>query len=130
MKQIFVVFLLAVSCMYAQPMRGNQSAKPAVGWDSLKSLMSYPEIARRAGVEATSNVAVKIDSAGNVVDIMISGYNIFDSAIENAVKKVKWQPEMDNNKRRASSVFFDVQFRYKTTTDSQKRTLIIETDKP
>lgn len=132
MKNILVVIVCALLGSYstAQVQRPiNDLARPSAGWDSLKSMIVYPEIARRAGVEGLSNVAVKLDTAGNVVDIMISGYDIFDTSIEGAIKKAAWLPEMDNGKARSTSVFFDVQFQYRNTKGPLKRILTIEADK-
>ncbi len=126
---IAALIALATDC-FAQGNRiQNDHAHPAVGWDSLKSTIVYPEIARRAGVEGISNVAVKLDTTGAVIDIMISGYDIFDSSIEQAVKKARWFPEVENGRPKPTSLFFDVQFQYRNTKGPLRRTLIIEADK-
>ena len=128
-------FLIAVLVLYATVSTAQENrvhsdhARPAVGWDSLKGMIVYPEIARRAGVEGISNVAVKLDTTGAVIDIMISGYDIFDSSIEQAIKKTRWIPEMENGKSKPASLFFDVQFQYRNTKGPLRRTLIIEADK-
>ncbi|MBI2428456.1 MAG: energy transducer TonB [Ignavibacteriales bacterium] len=133
MKRFFVIaaaIVVAVLCVTKTTYAQNEHARPAVGWDSLKSMIVYPEIARRAGVEGLSNVAVKIDASGTVVDIIISGYDIFDDAIEQAVKKISWIPEMENGKAVSTSVFFDVQFQYRNTKGTVRKTLVIEAEKP
>lgn len=132
MKKFFLIaglVILATVC-YAQENRTrSEHARPAVGWDSLKGMIIYPEIARRAGVEGISNVAVKLDTTGAVVDIMISGYEIFDASIEQAIKRTRWLPEMENGKTKPASLFFDVQFQYRNTKGPLRRTLIIEAEK-
>lgn len=132
MKGFFLITLLlvyATVCTTQENRVHSEHARPAVGWDSLKGMIAYPEIARRAGVEGISNVAVKLDSTGTVIDIMISGYDIFDSSIEQAIKKMRWLPEMENGKPKPASLFFDVQFQYRNTKGPLRRTLIIEADK-
>lgn len=132
MKRSFLIVSLVVLAMdcFAQGNRiHNGHARPVIGWDSLKSAIVYPEIARRAGVEGISNVAVKLDTTGAVIDIMISGYDIFDSSIEQAIKKTRWLPEMEGGRPKPVSLFFDVQFQYKNTKGPARRTLIIEADK-
>lgn len=130
MKKVIAVLFTVALFSSAQPMNNVQPARPSAGWDVLKSKIAYPEIARRAGVEGTSNVAVKVDTSGNVVDIIISGYPIFNGPIEDAVKKVSWTPERDGMKVHSSSVFFDVQFQFRSSGGMQKKVLVIEADKP
>ena len=130
MKKAVVILFCISMVAYSQMMNDIHPAHPTAGWDTLRTLIAYPEIARRAGVEATSNVAVKVDSTGKVADIMISGYSIFNASIEKAVRSVSWTPEMEGMKGRSSSVFFDVQFRYKSSSIVQKKVLVIEAEKP
>lgn len=133
MNRFFVVvvfIVLTLLCVPKMTYAQTEHARPSVGWDSLKSMIVYPEIARRAGVEGLSNVAVKIDASGAVVDIIISGYDIFDAVIEQAVKKTSWIPEMENGKSVPTSVFFDVQFQYRNTKGIVRKTLVIEAEKP
>lgn len=133
MKHISVIIALIILSMQSFAQSNSSStdlARPSIGWDAFKNTIVYPEIARRAGVEGISNVAVKLDTTGRVIDIMISGYNIFDASIEQAVKKATWIPQRENGAPRATSVFFDVQFQYRDTKGSYKRTLVIEADKP
>jgi TonB family protein len=127
---MFLVILFFGVCFGQSNSAQRDPAYPALGWDSLKTAIQYPEIARRAGVEGISNVAVKIDSVGNVVDIMISGNAIFNNAIEDAVRNVTWQPGIENYKVRTSSVFFEVQFRYRDSKLKNKRVIVIEAEKP
>jgi len=129
MKKIIAFLFIAALCSSAQTMNITQPARPSEGWDKLKSKIVYPEIARRAGVEGTSNVAVKIDSVGHVIDVIISGYPIFSSPIEQAVKNAAWKPAMEGTKAHESSVFFDVQFQFRSSSGMQKKVLVIEADK-
>ncbi|MEW5798224.1 MAG: energy transducer TonB [Bacteroidota bacterium] len=132
MKGFFLITLLVVYatvCTAQENRVHSEHARPAVGWDSFKEMIIYPEIARRAGVEGISNIAVKLDTSGAVIDIMISGYDIFDSSIEQAIRKARWLPEIENGKPKPASLFFDVQFQYRNTKGPVRRTLIIEADK-
>ncbi len=73
---IFLV-LLIVSIGTAQtPPMVTDAARPAAGWDSLKSMITYPEIARRAGVQGYVNVSVELSETGTVESVSISGYGI------------------------------------------------------
>lgn len=130
MKKVIAVLFTVALLSSAQPMKNIQPARPSDGWDVLKSKIVYPEIARRAGVEGISNVAVKVDSSGNVVDIIISGYPIFNGPIEDAVKKVLWTPEREGMKAHSSSVFFDVRFQFRSTNAAERKVLVIEAEKP
>ncbi|MFA6540242.1 MAG: energy transducer TonB [Bacteroidota bacterium] len=108
----------------------NDPARPEIGWEAFKSMIPYPEIAKRAGVQGYSNASVKLDTAGAVLSVSISGYGIFDKPIEEAVKKVQWLPELDNGKPRETTVIFEVQFQLKSLQDMpKKKILIIESDR-
>jgi TonB family protein len=131
MSKIFFLCFLSASIAAGQSSNTHhEAAYPALGWDSLRYQIAYPELARRTGVEGVVSVAVKIDSVGNVIDVIVSGNSIFSSTIEAAVKNVVWQPDIANYKIRSSTVFFDVRFQYRDPKASKKKVLLIETDKP
>lgn len=133
MKQFFVLTVTAVALLQAQPQNRAQSdpAYPVIGWDSLKSMIVYPEIARRAGVQGYANVSADIDEAGKIVSVVVSGHGIFKSNIEDVVKKVQWKPEMNNGKAVKSSVVFEIQYQIKNIQDMpKKRVLVIESENP
>jgi len=126
-------FFMAVSVCFSQPARPmvNESARPAVGWDSLKNMIAYPEIARRAGVQGYANVSMELTETGAVESVSISGYGIFSSNIEEIVKKLQWLPEMQNGKSVRATVVFELQFQLRSMQDMpKKRVLIIESDLP
>ena len=112
MKNIAVLFLLAVSCVFSQTVNrpANDPARPAIGWDSLKSLIAYPEIARRTGVQGYSDVSVEVDSLGNVGDVEVSGFGIFNQPVKEVVKNVKWLPELSKGKPKAATVLMEINF--------------------
>ena len=128
---IFLV-LLIVSIGTAQtPPMATDAARPAAGWDSLKSMITYPEIARRAGVQGYVNVSVELSETGTVESVSISGYGIFNSNVEEIVKKMKWIPDMRNGKPVKTTVVFELQFQLKNYQDMpKKRIMIIESDIP
>ncbi len=133
MKNIIVVLLIAASCMFSQTgtRPANDPARPAIGWDSLKSLISYPEIAKRTGVQGYSDVSVEIDSAGNVGDVEVSGFGIFNEPVKKVVKNAKWLPEISKGKPKATTVLLEVQFQLKPKKELPKRkVIIIESELP
>ena len=129
MKSLCISLLLIVSFGYAQ----NEvvEAQPEIGWDSLKSLIEYPEIARRAGIEDIARINVEIDSLGNVTAIDFGGYGIFSNSVKSTLRKIKWIPESYKGERRASQVIFDVQFQLQDRKNFPKRrVLTIEAANP
>ena len=129
MKLLCIAMLLFVSVAYSQD--GLVEARPEIGWDSLKSLIVYPEIARRAGIEDIARVSVEIDSLGNVTSVDFGGYGIFSNSVKSTLQKVKWIPETYNGKMRASEVVFDVQFQLREQKKfPTRRMLMIESSNP
>lgn len=124
---------MVVSVCFSQTPRQtvNESARPAVGWDSLKNMIIYPEIAQRAGIQGYANVAVDLTASGTIESVSVSGYGIFSSNIEQIVKNLKWMPEVQNGKPVRSTVVFELQFQLRNIQDMpKKRVLIIESDLP
>ena len=106
-------------------------ASPEIGWDSLKNMIVYPEIARRAGVEDIARVNVTIDSLGNVTAVEFGGYGIFSDVVKSAIRKIKWYPETYNGQKRSSQIVFDVQFQLQNVDNYPKRrVLLIESTNP
>lgn len=130
--QFTSIFLLISVCFSQTPRQAtNEAARPAVGWDSLKNMIAYPEIARRAGVQGYANVSMELTETGVVESVSISGYGIFSSNIEETVKKIQWLPELQNGKPTRSTVVFELQFQLRSIQDMpKKRVLIIESDLP
>ncbi len=129
MKTLCVSIILLVSFGYSQ--NDLVEAMPEIGWDSLKSLIVYPEIARRAGVEDIARVNVEIDSLGNVTAIDFGGYGIFSNSVKSTLRKIKWVPETYKGQKRSSQVVFDVQFQIQDKKNFPKRrVLMIESGNP
>ena len=129
MKSLFVSVLLCVTFAYSQ---GKVvEAAPVIGWDSLKSLIAYPEIARRAGIEDIARVGVEIDSLGNVTSIDFGGAGIFSASVKSTLRNIKWIPETFNGQKRSSELVFDVQFQLQNMSNFPKhRVLLIESTNP
>jgi outer membrane biosynthesis protein TonB len=133
MKKILFLLIVGIVSTFSQTMNrpSNDPARPVIGWDSLKSMIAYPEFARRGGVQGYSDVSVDVDTAGNVSEIAVSGYGIFRKNIEDAVKKVKWLPEITNGKPKATTVLLEIQFQLKPLQDMPKRrVIVIESELP
>ena len=129
MKTLCLSILLLVSLGHSQD--AIVEAKPEIGWDSLKSLIVYPEIARRTGVEDIARVSVEIDSLGNVTAIDFGGYGVFSNSVKATLRKIKWIPETYNGKKRSSEVVFDIQFQLQEKKKFPKRrVLVIESSNP
>ncbi len=121
--------MLLVSFGYAQ--NTLVEARPEIGWDSLKSLIVYPEIARRAGVEDIARVNIQIDALGKVVSVDFGGSGMFSNSVKSTLRKVTWIPETYDGKKRSSQVVFDVQFQLKESKNFPKhRVLLIESSNP
>jgi hypothetical protein len=74
------------STLYSPP-------RPSVGWDSLESLIVYPEVYCRTGVEQSESITIFINANG-VIDRINYGklYELFRQLINSAVYSVKWIP--------------------------------------
>lgn len=129
MKTLCISFILLLSIGYSQGTL--EEAKPEIGWDSLKSLIVYPEIARRAGIEDIARVNVEIDADGKVLSVEFGGAGIFSNSVKSTLRTIKWIPEMYNGQKRGSQVVFDVQFQIQDIKNFPKRrVLLIEASNP
>ncbi len=129
MRTLSILMLIVTVSAFSQ--NNNNEARPAIGWDSLKTLFVYPEIARRAGVEEAARVSVTLDSTGHVTDVEFAGAGIFSETVKSVVRSVQWIPESYNGKNRMSEIVFDVQFQLKDKKAFPKRrVLTIESSNP
>ena len=92
MKKTIIYFIILIFIQKANAQYEPTEICPVIGWDSLKALIKYPEIAKRAGVQGNVDVSIYFDSLGNIGDIKIIGYEIFYHPITEAIKNVKWSP--------------------------------------
>ena len=74
----------------------DEPPQPVGGFAAIQRNLKYPELARKAGVEARLVVGVLIDENGKPIKTQIlhdSGSNIgFEDAAREAIMKVKWRP--------------------------------------
>ena len=107
MKLICIVLfeLIIISNLWSQlPVNQHADAEPAVGWDSLKSLIRYPEIARRAGVQGHATIKLQLDSSGNVTKLSVCAPDLFTGMIEQTIKGLKWLPGFSLGKPRPTTM--------------------------
>ncbi len=79
----------------------DTAPEPIGGYGALRKHVTYPEIARKAGIEGRVLVWAKIDKNGDVVSTTIEeslGPNGCDESAANAIKAVKWKPAMKDDK--------------------------------
>ena len=129
-NHILILFLIMVSIESSVAQLGIRGEiTPVIGWDSLKSLVQYPEIFKRAGVQGYAEVEVQYDTSGNSTNVIVVSNELFRASIVEAIKKVKWNPEVFESKRLAGSICFEIQFQLRPLESMPKRkVLIIETD--
>lgn len=85
--------------------------EPIGGWQALTDNLTYPELAKKAGIEGTVRVNAHIDVEGNVLSTQIlEGVTGCDQAAMEAVKKTKWKPAMQREKPVAVWVAIPVKF--------------------
>ncbi len=74
----------------------DEAPTPVGGFGAIQKHLKYPQIARKAGIEARVVVGVLIDEKGRSVKTQIlqsSGYTVgFEAAAEAAVSGVRWRP--------------------------------------
>ncbi|RPH99381.1 MAG: energy transducer TonB [Calditrichaeota bacterium] len=79
----------------------DEAPQPIGGFAAIQANLTYPEIARKAGVEGRVYVNVLIDERGNVVDTKVLkslGNNGCDEAAIAAIRSVKWKPAKQRDK--------------------------------
>lgn len=82
------------------------------GLAALQKAVSYPDVARKAGIEGTVVVAVTIDRAGRVTDAMIeeSVHKALDAAALRAVKTISFTARAAPDETRTKEVNVPVTF--------------------
>ncbi len=123
MNKFITLITFALINTQAMAQLEQRYPQPAVGWDSLQNTIAYPEIARRAGLQAYVDVSVEVDSACNVVAINVVGYDIFHAPIEKAIKSLKWLWPEPHGIMRSITVFFTVEFNFKSEQPPERRIL-------
>jgi protein TonB len=90
--------------------------EPIGGFAAIQRNLSYPEIARRAGVEGMVMIYALINTRGEVVQTKVLkslGNNGCDEAAIEAIKKVKWKPALQRDKPVKVWVSIPVNFKLK-----------------
>jgi outer membrane biosynthesis protein TonB len=105
MRKNTFFFLVVLLLTAAGVTRAQQTDKdtvlmpyPVGGWEKFDSLIVYPEIARRAGIDGYYEVQIRVDTLGNAT-VTYDEKRIalaIARAIEDAAKKVKWVPVVRN----------------------------------
>lgn len=107
MKTMIVILILII-LIFANAQTQNPDSlvlpSPTVGWDSLSHLISYPELARRAGAQGGYFVRLQIDAAGNVRLINIFELSNYERQVDTSLvlsqslcremEKITWRPAM------------------------------------
>jgi TonB family protein len=102
---LFVI--VSLSC-YSQE---DSLPSPTIGWDSLKNLIVYPDLARRAGLEGFVDVEIDVDTNGNVLKTNFdASHELFKSTVQDALVKIKWNPEYYKGKHLKHRVNFPIHF--------------------
>lgn len=80
----------------------DEPPTPIGGYAAIRKNLKYPEIARKAGIEALVIVGVLIDEKGNSVKAQVlkdSGMSLgFENAAKKAVMTIKWKPARQRDK--------------------------------
>jgi outer membrane biosynthesis protein TonB len=130
MKSYASLIILLVLGSQAFAQYSPELARPVVGWDSLRNLIVFPEIAKRAGLQGYVDVSVQLDSLDNVGEIKIVGFEIFYQCIKDAVRKIKWTHEASYGFKRSTLVLFTVEFNLRPSKIPDREVLRIEADRP
>ncbi len=85
------------------------------GMELLLSLLEYPELARKAGIEADVIIGVLVDEKGNTVKTEVlkgAGTKLgFEEAAMKALMQMKWKPAMQRDKPVKVWISVPVKFR-------------------
>lgn len=132
----FCFFLFPCVGQESQPDNLYQQAYPAIGWDSLKLRIIYPDLCNRAGVTGAYNAFLDIGSGGQILSSRIEplnynhvnnrGDSYFVSALKSAIHSTTWTPAFVKGKPVRSELTVPVMFllRKKNVT----RPIIIDAD--
>jgi protein TonB len=89
------------------------------GMAALKKYLEYPEIARKAGIEAQVVVGVLVDEKGNTVKTQIlkgTGSKLgFEEAASKALMRMKWKPAYQRDKPVKVWISIPVRFKLQDT---------------
>ena len=91
--QLVINFAFAQTRVWIEDSTEYIPPKPSIGWDSLESLIIYPEIYNRAGIEQSIVIIVFINSQGKI-DSIDNGemYQGFIQFVDSTIYSTKWVP--------------------------------------
>jgi outer membrane biosynthesis protein TonB len=111
-----VIFIALVSTSSLSQLQEATSSyavppSPTIGWDSLKSLIQYPELLRRAGFEGAATIYVQVDSTGKVDTTIVNANSpLFEQSVRQALSQTTWRPGIFGHRAGRGSVSQSVHF--------------------
>ncbi len=93
-----LLFFVAISSTCFPQQKENESLDyvpptPTIGWDSIRSLIRYPEILRRAAFEGAAEIYVEVDSTGRADTIAVRANSpLFAKSVRDALSRTTWIP--------------------------------------
>jgi len=122
---ILIMFLFFHNC-YSQD---RSYPSPAIGWDSLKSLIKFPKIEQRAALEGVVIVRVDVFSIGEIKNIKVyGGVNDFERTVKETLQNIKWIPAIKDGKPIESTVRFPIFFTIKEKWTGPRIFIEVEPD--
>lgn len=73
----------------------DEPPSPVGGFAAIQENLVYPDIGRKAGIQGVVVLHLRIDENGNITNVKVAkslDIEAFDTAAENAVRAVKWNP--------------------------------------
>jgi outer membrane biosynthesis protein TonB len=108
---ILLTCLMCFSRAQQDSLQFDTGPTPVIGWDSLRALIVYPEILRRAAFEGAAVVIMDVDSSG-VADSahIFANYPTFELSVRAAMRHTRWHPSRHLGKPVNGMVSFNVHF--------------------
>lgn len=93
----------------------DESPGPVGGMEAIQKKITYPEIAKRAGIQGKVFVKAYVDESGNVVkvEILKKAHPALDSAAVDAVMKTKFNPGRQKGKPVKTQISIPIVFALK-----------------
>jgi len=94
----------------------DEAPSPIGGYAAIQKRLTYPALAKKAGIEGKVVVYAFINEKGDVIKTKIAeslGNNGCDEAAVKAIKSVKWKPALSKDKNVAVWVAVPVKFTLK-----------------
>jgi len=130
LKYVLIIFVFTVTANSQSKPWWGANAHPRIGWDSLKTRIGYPEIARRAGIQAIAYVHFMIDSTGQAQNIDVVAPEMFISQVKNAVQLEKWFVDNSDKRQRSNWYTLEIQFKLEQPENLKPKVITIESKVP